>query len=258
MSLDDIKFVLVRPTHPGNVGATARAMTTMGMGHLTLVAPKEYPSEVATARAAGADRVLDGAQVVESLQEGIADCGLVVATTARERTTKWPTHNPRDAMSKVFQYSGRCRVAVVFGQERSGLSNEELDCCQFMIKIPTNPDYSSLNIASAVQILAYELRLVHLLEHESEVTNVNDAISHPNDGPPNGDQLRRFYQHLEQVLFDINFVKTKTATKLMRKLIRLFNRTDMTLEELNILRGIFSAVQWPTPKDKKQPKNQPE
>lgn len=253
MSLDDIKFVLVRPTHPGNIGATARAMTTMGLSNLSLVAPKEYPSEVASARAAGADQVLDGANVAASLEEAIADCGLVVASTARERTTRWPTHNPREAMAKVFHNSRVCKVAVVFGQERSGLSNEELDCCQFMVKIPTNQDYSSLNIASAVQILAYELRLAHLADATGTMDKGIEKMNHPNGAPPSGDQIRRFYMHLEEVLFDINFVKTKTATKLMRKLIRLFNRAIMTQEELNILRGIMTAIQWHVPSGKDRP-----
>ena len=254
MSLDDIKFVLVRPTHPGNIGATARAMTTMGLPNLSLVAPRDHPSEVATARAAGADRVLDNANVVASLEQAIADCGLVVATTARERTTKWPTHYPREGMTKVFHHSSRCKVAVVFGQERSGLSNEELDLCQFMVKIPANPEYSSLNVASAVQIVAYELRLAHLASADSTAENSIEKTNYVNVSPPSGDQIRRFYQHLEEVIFDINFVKTDNSTKLMRKLIRLFNRAQMTQEELNILRGILTAVQWHVPKDKARPK----
>lgn len=226
----------------------------MGLSNLSLVAPQDYPSEVATARAAGADQVLNNANVVSSLKEAIADCGLVVATTARERTTEWPTYHPREAMAKVFQISRRCKVAVVYGQERSGLSNEELDCCQFMIKIPTNPAYSSLNIASAVQIVAYELRLAHLAAAGAAADNSAEKINHPNVSPPSGDQIRRFYEHLEEVIFDINFVKTNNATKLMRKLIRLFNRAQMTQEELNILRGILTAVQWHVPGDKAQPR----
>ena len=249
MSLDHIKFVLVRPTHPGNIGATARAMTTMGIAQLSLVAPKEYPSEVATARAAGANEVLHGAQVVASLDDAIADCGLVVATTARERTTKWPTLAPREAMTKVIGNSSQCKVAIVFGQERSGLTNEELDCCHFMVKIPTNPEYSSLNIASAVQILSYELRLAHLASDAGKESSTVKS-NRPDVAPPSADQIRRFYEHLEEVIFDINFVKTNSATKLMRKLIRLFNRAQMTQEEINILRGILTAIQWHKSGDK--------
>lgn len=233
---DHIRIVLVATTHPGNIGAAARAMKTMGFADLRLVRPKIFPGAEVTARAAGADDVLARAQVVDTLAQAVADCGLVLATTARTRGLAWPEVSPADGAARVLAAAlVRTPVALVFGNERSGLSNEELESCHGAIRIPTSPGYSSLNLASAVQVLCYELR-----------RQLPDAVlpaPEPEAAPATGEQMEQFYRHLEQCLVDIGFYDPDKPMLLMRRLKRLFNRAQLDANEYNILRGILAAAQ---------------
>jgi TrmH family RNA methyltransferase len=233
---ENTHIVLVATTHPGNIGAAARAMKTMGMHSLRLVRPKIFPSAEVTARAAGADDVLSRAQVVESLAAAVADCGLILAATARTRGLAWPELTPADGARRIIAAAAAgTQVAMVFGNERSGLSNEELDSCQGAIRIPTAVGYSSLNLAAAVQVICYELR-----------KQVCDGTIDPVglEAPPaTGAQMGLLYQHLEQCLVDIGFYDPAKPMLLMRRLKRLFNRAQLDANEYNILRGILAAAQ---------------
>lgn len=233
-----IKIVLCNTTHPGNIGATARAMKTMGLTELTLVAPKEFPSAEVTARAAGADDILANAQIHTTLEQAIAGCSLVVATTARRRNIRWPEQSADLAAELLLEkvLAGQS-IAIVFGQERSGLSNEQLDLCNFMIRIPTNPDFSSLNVASAVQIICYELnRQITSLEGQPQQEQLaTEFVS--------AEQMDRFYQQLEQTLILLEYLDVNNSGKLMRRLRRLYNRTELDNDEYNILMGVLSSIQ---------------
>ena len=156
--LDYIRVVLVQPTHPGNIGAAARAMANMGVAELVLVQPRDFPSPEATARAAGADHILDNAVVVDDLDEAIADCALVIGASARSRTIQWPQLPPAKAMKKAAQTARHARAALLFGRESRGLTNRELERCHYLVRIPVDPAFPSLNIAAAVMVLLYELR----------------------------------------------------------------------------------------------------
>lgn len=228
-----IRFVLVEPSHPGNIGGVARAMKNMGLSHLVLVSPKDFPSPEATARASGADDVLESAQVVQTLDQALAGCVLVCGTTARDRSIHWPTVTPREFAAQVAVAQQEGEIAVMFGRERSGLTNDELDRCHLRVSIPANPDYPSLNLACASQVLAYELRCA-----QGDSTEFVD-----NESPVGADDMERFYQHLEEVLVEIDFLNPEHPKKLMRRLRRLFNRSAPIANEMNILRGILTAVQ---------------
>lgn len=235
--LANIHIVLSRPTHPGNIGAAARAMKTMGLTRLVLVAPKQFPAPEASALAADASDVLEGAIVLPSLAEAVQDCRLVVGCSARPRRIGWPTQTPAEGARGLIEAAATGAVALVFGQERTGLTNEELDRCHTVITIPANPEYPSLNLASAVQILAYELRQ-RALAGESEV-----GEGEPVGIPVTQDQLDLLYRHLEEVLVEIRFLDPANPRLLMRRLKRLFNRAGLDQNELNILRGILTEVQ---------------
>lgn len=233
--MSQIKFVLVRTSHPGNIGATARAIKNMGFSELTLVNPKYFPHDDATARASGAEDVLNNAQWVPDLQSAIADCNLVIGTSARTRAVPIPLLNPKEAAVTIAtSVQQSSRVAVLFGQERTGLTNEELASCHYHVYIPCNPNFPSLNIAAAVQIIAYEL--FNVIEHDaisdqlaaSQIVSVAD--------------MERFYQHLEETLIKLEFLNPQNPRQLMRKLRRLFNRVAIEQNEMNILRGILTAV----------------
>lgn len=228
------RFVLVETSHPGNIGGVARAMKTMGLARLHLVAPRSFPDPEATQRAAGADDILVEAVCHDTLSDAVADCALVIGTTARERSIEWPLLTPAQAARRLTREGHDGPTAIVFGRERNGLTNNEMELCHAMVRIPTEGDYSSLNLASAAQILAYEIRLA-----------VGRVGSSPRAAPAaNSDAMSLFYQHLEETLHDLDFVKTKhPPVKLMRKLVRLFNRARPSDEELNILRGILAAAQ---------------
>ncbi len=234
-ALSRIRVVLVEPTHPGNVGAAARAMRTMGLERLVLVAPREFPSEEAWARASGAEEVLERARVVATLDEALAGCGLAVGTSARRRSLAWPGREPRAAAAEaVAAAAAGTEVAFVFGRERTGLTNAELDRCQALLTIPTVPDFRSLNVAAAVQVVAYELHLAARGAPPAEP---------PAEPPATADELESFYGHLERVMVRVGFLDPDNPRRLMRRMRRLFARARPERTELNILRGILTAVE---------------
>ena len=232
-----IRIVLVNTSHPGNIGACARAMKTMGLSELVLVAPKRFPDADATARASGADDVLYHARVTETLDEAITSCGLVVGASARLRSLSWPVIGPRECGRDVVAAASQAPVAVVFGNEQSGLSNEELERCRFLVHIPTNPGYGSLNLAMAVQIIVYEIRMAS--------TGSGEGIDQQpmGDGRASAADMQLFYTHLEQVLTETGFLDSSNPRHLMRRLRRLFNRAEPDADELGILRGMLSSTQ---------------
>lgn len=229
-----IRIVLVGTTHPGNIGATARAMKNMGLRELVLVNPKYFPHDDATARASGAEDLLESATVVSTLEAAIADCCYVAGASARSRTIGWPSMLPRDCALRLVRESEQGPVAVIFGPEKSGLSNDDLDRCHTLLTIPTDPGFSSLNLAMAVQVMSYELRLAQM----------NPAADDAVRGTPlaTGDQLEDFYTHLEEVLTASGFLDPDNPRHLMRRLRRLFARALPDQNEINILRGILAAV----------------
>ncbi len=235
MNFANLRIVLVSTTHPGNIGASARAMKTMGLEHLLLVRPSLYPSAEATARASGADDVLAKARVVATLGEALQGCVLVFGASARRRALAWPELDPRQCAARAAQVSVSAPVALVFGSERSGLSNEELDRCHFLVHIPANPRYSSLNLAAAVQVMAYELRMAARATAED--------VNNPDPLPAPAEEMEHFFAHLQRVLMETGFLDPANPRHLMRRLRRLFNRAQPDHNEINILRGILSAVQ---------------
>ena len=232
--LDNIRVVLVNTSHPGNIGSAARAMKTMGIHDLVLVDPVEPPDGRTTAMAAGAVDVLANLRVVDTLAEAVADCGLVIGSSARSRTLDWPMLDPRQAGAKSIAEAPQHKVALVFGRERTGLTNDELQQCHYHVCIPANPDYSSLNLAMAVQTICYEVRM-HSLADKPQAS--------PDEAYPQQQDLDRFYVHLVQVLLQVNFLRADHPGNVMSKLRRLFNRVRPDSQELNILRGILTAVQ---------------
>jgi tRNA (cytidine32/uridine32-2'-O)-methyltransferase len=238
--IENIRVVMVETTHPGNIGAAARAMKTMGYNNLYLVKPKVYPNAEATARAAGADDILSTAIVCDSLEDALQGCVTVVASTARPRTISHPVFTPREYAPKLFEMLKLGPVALVFGRESSGLSNEELEYCNAILQIPTNPEFSSLNVASAVQILCYEFN--QLLQPDAV-----DKIDAESDDKgktrlATADEMTYFYEHLEQSMIDVDFLNPQQPRKLMRRLKSLFNRAHMDENEVSILRGFLAAV----------------
>lgn len=242
--LENIRIILVNTSHPGNIGAAARAMKNMGLSKLVLVEPKDFPSFEAYSRAAGADDVLGDAVVVKTLAEAVVGCTWVMGTSARERTVQWPVMQPRECAVETMKQAEQAETAIVFGRERTGLTNEELEQCQALVNIPTNPDFSSLNVASAVQVLSYELRLAALdtsISPEDEREKI--ASKHLNDIPATADQVDGMYQHLFEMLEDVKFTGSSNPEIVKRRLKGLFNRAHLTKREVSILRGIYSAAQ---------------
>jgi TrmH family RNA methyltransferase len=231
-----IRIVLIDTTHPGNIGATARAMKVMGVSQLHLVNPAIYPHADATARASGADDILQTARVHESLTEALQGCSLVLGTSARLRSLPMPQLNVRSAASMALDDPGGQDVAILFGRERHGLTNDQMQRCHQLVHIETNPEYGSLNIAQAVQLIVYELRMAAL---GSEGLSLPPADWVPVDAG----QMELFYEHLEQTLLDLEFMNPKQPKKLMMRLRRLFNRSRPDQNEMNILRGILAAAQ---------------
>jgi len=241
-----IRIVLINTTHPGNIGATARAMKVMGLSSLHLVTPKIYPSADATAMASGADDVLQKAVVHDSLDSALQGCALVLGTSARMRSLPMPMIDARRAANQALAEAKSLDVAVLFGRERYGLINEEMQRCQFLVNIPSNPEYSSLNLAQAVQIIAYELRV--------SAQGFSDISVDPHDWEPVDDrQMEGLFEHLEQTLLDIRFLNPKQPKRLMARLRRLFNRARPDQNEINILRGILKASQDMALKENKDP-----
>ncbi len=233
--LANIRVVLSNTSHPGNIGATARAMKTMGLTRLFLVNPKVFPSAEATARASGADDVLAAAVVCPDVEAALSGCRLVLGASARSRSIPCPVINPVECARKTYTESEQSEVALLFGCERSGLSNAEIDRCQYLVQIPTNPEYGSLNLASAVQIISYEI----LVAHEQP----GQGIDAPDYVPANAGEMERFYQHLEETLVGLDFLDPDNPRQLMRRLRRLYNRARPDENEVNILRGMLSAAQ---------------
>lgn len=238
--LNNVRVVLSHTSHPGNIGAAARAMKTMGLSQLYLINPLKFPDEQAEAMAVSAVDLLHQAKVVNTLDEALQGCVMVAGLSARIRDISHEVLPPREAMPLLAQQAMQHPVALLFGTEMSGLTNEELARCHLMVNIPTNPDFSSLNLASAVQIISYELRLAAGL----------GEIAAPEIVPAAAEQLERYFVHLEQTLADIGFLQTKHTTKLMQKLRRLYARARPEQEEINILRGILTATNEVTEKSK--------
>ena len=230
-----IRIVLVGPSHPGNIGSAARAMKTMGLDALWLVAPERFPATEATVMAAGADDVLQRAHVVTKLREAIADCGLIVGTTARGRHLPWRIVEPREAALEVAAAAPASEVAILFGNERTGLENSQLQLCHTLLTIPTGTFYTSLNLAMAVQVFAYELWLAG---------RPGAPGIAPREVPlASAAEMTRLYEHFEQVLEYIDFRDRTGGGHLMARIRRLFNRTLLDQNEMNILRGVLTAVQ---------------
>ncbi len=231
-----VRIVLINTTHPGNIGATARAMKVMGLSSLHLVTPKIFPNAEATAMASGADDILQSAVVHESLGSALAGIHLVLGTSARLRSLPMPMLDARRAAGQALNESALHDVAILFGRERYGLTNEEMQRCQFLVNIPSNPAYSSLNLAQAVQIIGYELRVA--------AQGFADISVPPLDWEPVDDeQMEGLFKHLEQTLLDIRFLNPEQPRRLMMRLRRLFNRARPDQNEINILRGILKASQ---------------
>ena len=229
--LSNIRIVLVETTHPGNIGAVARAMKNMCMSDLYLVAPKIFPSADATSRASGADDVLAAAVLCDSLQEAIADCQIVIGASARSRTIAVPDESPRVCAERIAVESQDKKIAILFGRENSGLKNHELDLCQTLLSIPSNQNYSSLNIAAAVQVVCYEL-LVASGQAVAKVEKTEAPLA-------NSAQMESFYEHLYQALEEIGFINPDKSTSIMRRLRRIYHRAKLDTKELDILRGIL-------------------
>lgn len=239
--LDNIRVVLVGTSHPGNIGGAARAMKNMGLSRLVLVAPEDFPSGEAVARASGATDVLDAAQVVDTLEEALVGCTLVVGTSARDRRIPWPLLDPREcAVASCEQAAAGGEVALVFGREYAGLTNEELQRCQYHVHIPSNPEFSSLNLAAAVQVLAYEVRMAWLASEGQPLAQV--SVADEGDEPVTADELESFYRHLEQALVEIGFLDPLRPRHLMSRLRRLYGRSSVSKLEMNILRGILTET----------------
>ncbi|RMF17691.1 MAG: RNA methyltransferase [Gammaproteobacteria bacterium] len=243
--LERIRIVLVNTSHPGNIGAVARAMKNMGLSDLCLVAPDRFPHPEAEWRASGAQDILDAASVVSTMQEAVSDCHLVAATSARSRGMPWPVETPRQFARAVFSWRDDVRVAIVFGREQSGLSNEELTYCNRHLAIPANPEYSALNLAMAVQVVAYELYHRHLeLRDDDALVPLSGPLDPAWDQPPcTQSDMERFYAHLEDTLVDIEFHTRERPRQLMPRLRRLFQRVQLDENEVAILRGILSHTQ---------------
>ena len=229
-----IRIVLVGTTHPGNIGAVARAMKNMGLSDLRLVQPKVFPHEEATARASGASDILERAVVTGTLAEALEDCVYVAGASARSRTINWPSMGPRDCAERLIMESANGPVACVFGPEKTGLHNDDLDLCHTLLTIPTDPGFSSLNLAMAVQVVTYELRVASMLDQ-----GPGFDVEAP---PASGEEMEHFYAHLERVLREIGFLDPENPRHLMRRMRRLFIRARPDKNEVNILRGILTAV----------------
>ena len=235
MSHDNIEFILVEPSHPGNVGAAARAIGTMGFRNLVLVKPTKHPHPESRARSSGALDILLDARVCETLEEAIADSSLVIGTTARQRRISVPIDSIHECTESIFESSLNQKVSIIFGPETSGLSNKDIDRCNQLVYIPTGEMHSSLNLSMAVQVIAYQLNLAFFGLEEGQATR--DLAS--------GKEMELFYEHLEDVLLETGFLNPINPKQLMRRLKALFNRAQLDDNEVNIMRGILTSYQKP-------------
>ena len=236
MAFENVRIVLCNPSHPGNIGAVARAMKTMRLDKLYLVEPKVFPHADATARAAGADDILAAAQVCNTLDEAIGDCHLIMGASARIRSLSCPVVSPDVCARLAGQENKTQQIALLFGREHSGLTNKEIDRCHHLIHIPSNEEFSSLNLASAVQIVAYELM-------KSRQGTDSDNMHADLLECASSEDVERFYEHLEQTLIKVRFLDPAAPRHVMRRLRRLFNRARPDIIELNVLRGMLTAMQ---------------
>jgi len=248
LPLANIKIVLIQTFHPGNIGSAARAMKTMGLSNLCLVNPRQFPDDEATAMSANAEDLLQNATVYDSLESAVSDCQLVIGTSARDRTFSLPPLLPEQCAEKLVNEAKIGKVALVFGRERMGLHNDEIQQCHFQVNIPANPNYPVMNIASAIQVLCYEIfrelsRSTFLAQQQSSKTiaHVSPNIPHSDDYPLN-QELNQFYQHLEGTLTRIEFLKPKHQGQTMLRFQSLFRRARLEKKELNLLRGLLSRI----------------
>ena len=240
-SPDPIRIVLIGTQHPGNIGSAARAMKTMGLSNLVLVSPRRFPDAEASALAAGAEDILLKARVVQNLDEALEGCIYALGTTARDRAVSLPEFSPRQAANTLLAQShSGSEVALLFGRERTGLENEELMRCHGRVFIPCNPDYASLNLASAVQVLSYEIRLrrLELEVRPAKPQEMTEAM------PASLDQLERLFSHLNQFMDDIDFHKGRSPDMINQRLRRLFLRAQLDEREIKIIRGLLSDAQY--------------
>ena len=233
--LNSVKIVLVGTTHPGNIGAAARAMKNMGFRNLSLVKPKEFPSDVATYRSKAAKDILENALIFNNLQEAVVDCELVIGTSARDRKEPWPILSPKESAEEVSKSLKIHKIAIVFGREDRGLTNEELGLCNYHVHIPTDPEYSSLNLSQAVQILVYEIRMAVLSDDENQdYWDVELA---------NNNQTEMLIQHMDELMQEVDFYDVDNPRKLLLRVRRFFKRSRIDVMETNIFRGLFATIQ---------------
>lgn len=232
MSLDHIRIVLVKTSHPGNIGATARAMKNMGLKHLYLVDPESFPHDDATRRSTGAAEILENATVTSDLMGAIGDCTLVYGTSARGRTLPWPLTTPKEIAPEAVQNNLE-KIAIVFGRESSGLNNQELALCQKHIWIPTAAEFSSLNLSQAVQIIAYELHQVDIATSSLQSASRMLATSA---------QVSGLLNHLFLEMMESGFMDQNRNNMLKKRMQRLFTRAHLEVEEVNILRGFLTSI----------------
>lgn len=240
--LGNFRIVLCQTSHPGNIGAAARAMKTMGLRQLYLVQPKKFPHAETTAMAAGATDVLENARVCETLAEALTGCAFAIGLSARKRQLSHQLVDVREAALQAAEISASQPVALVFGTEMSGLSNAELDLCQLLAMIPTDPDFSSLNVAAAVQVMSYEVRMA-LLDGRM-------PIEPPDEPLATNEDLEMLYRHMEETLVQIGFLNPAAPGRLMQRLRRLYARARPEKEEVNILRGILKLTNEPHPPER--------
>lgn len=244
---EHIKIIMVETAHPGNIGSAARAMKTMGLENLVLVNPQYYPCEQATWMASGAKDVLEKAVVVPTLAEAISDCQFVIGTSARNRRIPWPMVDPRACGQVVVEAVEKgAQVGIVFGRESKGLSNEELQQCSSHLYIPSSEEYGVLNVAMAVQVVSYELRMRYLsvkAESQPKQTMPVEFLTRWDEPLANGRELQAFNEHLEQALLDIDFLNPGHPKQIIPRLKRLFSRARLDKSELNMLRGFLNSVQ---------------
>lgn len=232
-----VRFVLIDTAQPGNIGAAARAIKNMGFGNLVLVNPQVFPSDRAVWRAAGATDVLESARVVDSLDDAISDCHLVIGTSARERRIPWPIANARDCAGKVLAEPEGNQIAILFGREHSGLTNDELQRCHMHLHIPSFEGYSSLNIAAAIQVVAYELRMARLVQKGTA------TIDNPWDEPmASSEEVEHLLTHMENVMTESGFLDPQNPRQTLTRIRRLFTRLRLDTSEVAILRGMLRAV----------------
>lgn len=240
-ALANIKIVLLQTYHPGNIGSAARAMKTMGLTNLCLVRPRLFPHEEARAMAANAEDILEQAKIYESLEEAIEDCQLVIGTSARDRTFSLPPLLPEQCAEKLVGEAIETPVALVFGRERMGLHNDEIQQCHFQVNIPANPNYPVMNIASAIQVLCYEIFRNFSSDSIRGVTDVEYPLNK---------ELNQFHEHLEATLTKISFLKEQHQGQTMTRFKRLFRRARLEKKELNLLRGLLTRIENISPESK--------